>query len=130
MRRAFRATGKREQTGVLRKVAELRAAAAVQCALRARVEAERTRRATAAAERKVQRRLDQLGRDVDSAWVKVEQLVASSAYDEAVKLAADLRDLATRDGDAAGFTRRFEAMRKRQSRRRAFFERWKRLTRA
>jgi len=42
------------------------------------------------------------------------------------KLAVDLRDLATRDGTAAGFDKRFEAMRKRQLRRRGFFDRWKR----
>jgi len=126
MLRAYCATGKREQTGVRRKVAELRAAAARQCALREGAEAERAKRAKAAAEGVTRRRLNNLARDVDAAWVKVEALVASSSYDEAAKLAADLRDLATRDGQAAGFVKRFDAMRKRQSRRRAFFDRWKR----
>jgi hypothetical protein len=44
----------------------------------------------------------------------------------AVKLAIDLRDLATRDATAARYTQRFDALRKRQLRRRGFFDRWKR----
>ncbi|AUX22396.1 uncharacterized protein SOCEGT47_028970 [Sorangium cellulosum] len=42
------------------------------------------------------------------------------------RLALDLRDLAGRDGTSAAFAERFEAMRKPQSRRWGFFDRWKR----
>lgn len=50
----------------------------------------------------------------------------ASDYDVAVELAIDLRDLATRDATAASFAHRFEALRKRQLRRRGVFDRWKR----
>lgn len=65
------------------------------------------------------------GRDVDGAWAKLERLVASSAYDDALKLAVDLRDLAAREDGGAAFTLLFKAMRSRQVRRRGFFNRWK-----
>ena len=54
------------------------------------------------------------------------RLVERSHYDVAVNLAIDLRDLATREATAPAFARRFEALRKRQLRRRGFFDRWKR----
>jgi hypothetical protein len=38
----------------------------------------------------------------------------------------DLRDLANRDGASVQFAAQFEAMRRRQIRRRGFFVRWKR----
>ncbi len=44
--------------------------------------------------------------------------------------AIDLRDLATRGDEAAGFTLRFEALRKRRARGRAFLNRWKRANEA
>jgi hypothetical protein len=40
--------------------------------------------------------------------------------------AIDLRDFARRDGSARPFAKPFDAMRKRQLRRRGFFDRWKR----
>ena len=82
----------------------------------------------AAAEAARQRHLAKLARDVDGAWMNLEKLIEASGYDEAVKLAVDLRDLAARDKNSAAFARRFEAMRKRQQRRRAFFDRWKRTS--
>jgi hypothetical protein len=53
-------------------------------------------------------------------------VVDTSAYEAAIKLAIDLRDLAKRDGAATPFAAPFEAMRKRQLRRRGFFDRRKR----
>lgn len=80
----------------------------------------------AASEAARRRYLAKLGRDVEGAWTKLESLLEASAYDDALKLAVDLRDLVAQEGDAAAFAQRFEAMRKRQLRRRGFFDRWKR----
>jgi hypothetical protein len=123
--RSFRAAGSGARRGASRTVAELRALAEEERAERENAEAARAKKARLAAERERERRLTTLGRDVDGAWEKLEKLVASSAYDAAVKLAVDLRDLATRDGEATAFTDRFQALRKRQIRRRGFFDRWK-----
>jgi hypothetical protein len=124
--RTFRATTKAERAGARRTVGELRALAKTQRAEREKAEAARAKKAKAAAEAARQRHLTKLAHDVDGAWTKLEKLVDASSYDEAVKLAVDLRDLAIRDGAAAAFAKRFEAMRKRQLRRRGFFDRWKR----
>jgi hypothetical protein len=124
--RAFRATAKGERSGARRTVGELRALAETQRAEREKADAERAKQAKAASDAARQRHLAKLARDVDGAWVKLDKLVEASSYDEAVTIAVDLRDLATRDGTAAGFATRFEAMRKRQLRRRGFFDRWKR----
>jgi len=70
--------------------------------------------------------LDALAKRVDAAWRELEALVEKSAYEGAIKLPVDLRDLAKRDGASVPFAAQFEAMRKRQIRRRAFFNRWKR----
>ena len=124
--RAFRATTKAERAGARRTVGELRALAEAQRAEREKGEVARAKKAKTAAEAARQRHLTKLAHDVDGAWAKLEKLVEASSYDEAVRLAADLRDLATRDGATAAFAKRFEAMRKRQLRRRGFFDRWKR----
>ena len=108
-----------------RTVRELRALAVVQRTARKEAEASQARKARAAAEQKRQRRLDRLGRDVPAAWTKLEALVAKRAYDDAVTLAIDLRDLALREGNSRDFDERFEALRQRQLRRRGFFDRWK-----
>jgi hypothetical protein len=128
--RAFRATVRGEHPGARRTVRALRALAETQQADRQKAEAARATKAKAAAEAERQRRLDELGRDADAAWAKLEELVESSSYDVAVKLAVDLRDLAARDDDSATFAKRFEAMRKRQLRRRGFFDRWKRASKS
>jgi hypothetical protein len=125
LRRAFRARVKAKASTSPRTVAEVRTAAEEHREKRERAEvlrAERTRKAAEAARTK---QLDALARRLDAAWSELEALVAKSAYDEALKRAIDLRDLAARDGTSARFAERFEAMRKRQSRRRGFFERWK-----
>ena len=63
----------------------------------------------------------------DGAAAKLESLVEASGYDEAVKLAVDRHDLAARDNTAGvGSDERPKAMRRRQLRRRGFFDRWKR----
>lgn len=125
--RAFRATTKGERTGGRRTVGELRALAEAQRADREIADAARAKKAKAATAAARQRHLTKLARDVDGAWAKLEKLVEASRYDEAVTLAVDLRDLATRDGTASGFAKRFEAMRKHLLRRRGFFDRWKRM---
>jgi hypothetical protein len=124
--RSFRATSKGERSGARRTVGELHALADTQRADREKAEAARAKKAKAAAEAARQRHLTALARDVDGAWAKLEELVVASRYDEALMLAVDLRDLATHEGTAAAFAQRFEAMRKRQLRRRGFFDRWKR----
>jgi len=126
--RAFRATAKGEHAGARRTVGELRALAETQRGEREKAEAARAKKARAATEAARQRHLTKLARDVDGAWAKLEKLVESSGYDEAVKLAVDLRDLAEREKTAAAFAKRFEALRKRQLRRRGFFDRWKRAS--
>lgn len=117
--RAFQATTKGARSGTRRTVGELRALAEAQRAERKKTDAERAKKAR-------HRHLTKLARDVKGAWAQLEKLVEASDYDVAVKLAIDLRDLATRDPTAADFARRFEALRKRQQRRRGFFDRWKR----
>ena len=123
--RDFRTQGERpSRTG--RRVAELRALAEEMGTRREHAEMlaeEKAEKASAAARK---RRLDGLAKKVDKAWADLEALVAKSSYDAALELAIDLRDLATRDGTAARFASAFEAMRKRQLRRRGFFDRWKR----
>ena len=130
MLRTFRGAKTHEPpAGARRRVADLRTAADTQRDAREQAELENMERARAAAHAKRERRLVTLGRGIDAAWAKLEKLVESSAYDDAVELAVDLRDLAARDGKASGFAARFETMRKRQLRRRGFFDRWKVATR-
>jgi hypothetical protein len=124
--RAFRATARAERPGMRRTVGELRTLAEAQRAEREKAEAESARRTKAQADAARQRHLTKLARDVEGAWSKLEKLVEASEYDVAVKRAIDLRDLATREATAPAFARRFEALRKRQLRRRGFFDRWKR----
>ena len=125
MVRVFRASQKHEGVSKRRCVAELQALAETQRLSRERAETERERKEEQDNERKRQRRLTKLGGNIDSAWLKLEKLVESSSYDEAVKLAVNLRDLAAREDGQVDFDRRFEAIRKRQARRRGFFDRWK-----
>jgi hypothetical protein len=124
--RAFRATTKAKRHGMRRTVGELRALAEAQRSERQKAQAERARKTKAEADAARQRYLTKLARDIDGAWSKLEKLVEASDYDVAVKLAMDLRDLATREATAPAFAQRFEALRKRQLRRRGFFDRWKR----
>lgn len=92
---------------------------------RANAAVRRVERARQAADAARQRYLTALARRGEGAWARLEKLVESSRYDEADTLAVDLRDLARRDG-TSDFEDRFEALRKRQTRRRGFFYRWRR----
>jgi hypothetical protein len=121
--RAFRATSKRPKPRARRRVGELRALAESQRAERQNAEAVRAAKAKAAAAASRQRHLTKLAGDVDGGWAKLELLIEARGYDEAVTLAIDLRDLATRDGTSTSFANGFKEMRKRQLGRRAFFER-------
>jgi hypothetical protein len=124
--RAFHAKAKpAPRLGGRRTVAQLLAAAETHRGQRERAATARTEKAKKAAEAARTKRLDALAKRLDEAWAKLEVLVAKSAYEEAIKLAIDLRDLGKRAGASASFSARFEAMRKRQLRRRGFFDRWK-----
>jgi hypothetical protein len=124
LRRTFRAGGTKV-TAAPRTVAELRAAADELRAERERVEARRAERARKTADAARKKKLDALAARLDAAWTELEELIAKSAYREALELTIDLRDLAVREGTAATFAERFAAMRKRQARRRGFFDRWR-----
>ncbi len=124
--RAFRAEAKPARDPGRRKVADLLASAEKHRGRRQRAEADRAAKAKRAAEAARTTRLDALLTRLDTAWTELEALIDKKEYDTAMKLAIDLRDLARRNGSAAPFAKPFEAMRKRQLRRRGFFERWKR----
>ena len=124
--RAFRAASTSEHSRTRRTVGELRVLAEAQRTARETAEAARAKKAKAAANAARQRNLTKLARDVEGAWSRLEKLVETSDYDVALKLAVDLRDLAIRDVKAPAFARRFESLRRRQLRRRGFFDRWKR----
>ncbi|NOK08238.1 hypothetical protein [Corallococcus exercitus] len=123
--RTFRAAQGPGAASARRTARELQILAETQQGRREKAEATRAKKARDAAEKKLQRKLDELGRDVGAAWVKLEKLVEASAYEEALMLAVDLKALATRGDALQDFATRFEAMRKRQLRRRGFFDRWK-----
>jgi hypothetical protein len=125
-RRAFRAEGTPARAAGHRTVAELLAAAERHREQRERAEAQRAERSKKAAQAKRNKHLDALAKRADAAWTELEALVEKSDYEKAMKLATDLRDLAKRDGASVPFEAPFEAMRKRQLRRRGFFDRWKR----
>jgi len=124
--RAFRRENEVGPGAERRTVRELRAAAEVRRRAREQVEAARLAKARRVAEAAREKRLVALSAKLDAAWTKLEDLVEKSAYEDALALALDLRDAATRDGSTAAFAARFEAMRKRRIRRRGFFDRWKR----
>ena len=124
--RAFRGHVKPAKTSKRRTVGELRAAAEELSEKREQAELARKAKAQRAAEAARRRKLDALAKRGEAAWTELEQLVERSAYDEALTLAIELRDLAAREGDDDGFATRFAALRKRQLRRRGFIDRWNR----
>jgi hypothetical protein len=66
-----------------------------------------------------ERRLDELSRDEDGAWSRIDALIAArkpGEYDAAVTLLTDLRALATRDGRGDAFTQRSTALRETHAR--------------
>jgi hypothetical protein len=124
LRRTFRDQTKPASRGG-RRLSELRAAAESTREARERAETVAREQAKKAADATRRKRLDALATKVGAAWTELEALVDQKDYDAAIKLATDLRDLAKRDGAVAAFAKRFEALRKRQLRRRGFFDRWK-----
>jgi len=94
-----------ERADVLREEAERQQALAAAEARRLRQIAE---------EQAKTQRLDELAPRREDAWRQVEELVKltqQAAYDDAVRLLTDLRDLAAREGDDAEFVRRLHALR-------------------
>jgi hypothetical protein len=70
--------------------------------------------------------LDEIAGREPKLWNEVENLIATKqpkSYDHAVKLLADLRDLAVRSGKAEEFGARFDALRAAQARKPSFIER-------
>ena len=123
--RTFRAISRPGDGPRRRTAAELRARAEELGHERELAEAARAEKARLAAAAKRKRHLSTLARDLDGAWLRLETLVSESSYDDALALALDLREIDERAGERT-FAERFEAMRKRQLRRRGFFDRWKR----
>ncbi len=71
-------------------------------------------------------RLDELAKDEDAAWSRVETMIATrkpSEYDAAVTPLTDLQDLAQRDGHPATFARRSLALRQSHARKPSLIER-------
>lgn len=113
-----------------RTVAELLEAAERVAAERVRAEQaeaarERTRRERAEAAAR-ERRLADLSEREEEAWRRLHELVAgknAAAYDEAVRLLLDLRELAARDGRKDEVDARTAAVRERHGGKRRFVER-------
>lgn len=86
-------------------------------------ERERREREAAAAR---EQQLDRLSLREEETWGQVDVLVASkrpTAYDEAVTLLKDLRDLAARDGRTAVFEARLQAIRETHAKKPSFLDR-------
>ena len=114
---------KATETEAPRTAAELLAAAERRAKERKRAEAER-----AAAQRS--RFLDELATREDATWRRVDTLIATKqpkAYDEAVALLRDLRDLAARDGRAAEAEARLQALREAHARKPGLLQRLGRI---
>jgi hypothetical protein len=105
-----------------RTVARLQARAEELRAARRRAAAERAAQARAAAAAARSRRLAALARRGDAAWRELEQLVEARSYDEAVRLAMDLR-AAAQAGKPEEFDRRIAEVKQRHGRRRGFLDR-------
>jgi hypothetical protein len=112
-------SGRRTVARLQARVEELRAA-------RRRAAAERAARTRAAAAAARSKRLAELARRGDAAWQELEQLVEARAYDQAVRLAMDLRDAAAQAGRPEGFDRRIAELKQRHGRRRGFLDRLQR----
>jgi hypothetical protein len=93
-----------------------------QAAQRADDEARRARACALARER----RLDELARDEDAAWSRVDALIAArkpAEYDAAVTLLTDLQALAERDNRHHSFTARTAALRETHARKPSLIQR-------
>jgi hypothetical protein len=113
-----------------RTVSELLQAAERISKERSRAEAQRAAREKERREREAAKaralHLDRLAPREEEAWGEVDALVAlkqSKAYDQAVSLLKDLRDLATRDGREPTFAARLQALREAHATKRSFLDR-------
>ena len=116
-----------------RTVSELLSAAERRTEERRRKEAARTAREKARREREEavarERYLDDLARREPATWKEVDALIATkkpAAYDEAVRLLGDLKDLAARSGRIAEVQSRIQRIREEHSRKPSFIERLQR----
>jgi hypothetical protein len=119
---AFRRQGASE-TPARRPVAELRARADALRAAYERAAARRRARQRAAEEAARQRRLTELASEGDAAWARLDRLVGEKAYDDAVCLTVDLRDVARAAGEDDAFAARLGALKKRHALRRGYLSR-------
>jgi hypothetical protein len=113
-----------------RTVARLQARAEELRAARCRAAAERAAQARAVAAAARSKRLTGLARRGDAAWQELEQLVEARAYDQAVRLAMDLRAAASQASKPEEFDRRIAEVKQRYGRRRAFLDRLRRAEKA
>ena len=109
-----------------RTVARLQARAEELRAARRRAAAERAAQARAATAAARSKRLAGLARRGEAAWRELEQLVEARTYEEAVRLAMDLRAAAAQAGKPDEFDRRIAEVKQRHGRRRAFLDRLRR----
>jgi hypothetical protein len=106
-----------------RTVAELSDRADELTQARLKEESREREQAAAAARAAQDKRVAALAKRVDAAWRDLEGLVGRSAYEEAVKLAADLHEVAVRGPGVVDFDERMVEVKSRQGRRRGFFDR-------
>lgn len=125
MLRVFRAERPLTTSSRRRTVAELRGGAKAHDAARREAKRARAVAAKKAAEAAKNKRLGKLAEARDAGWTELEARIERRAYDDALALALDLRDLARREGAEIAFGERLEELRKRRIRRRGFFDRWK-----
>lgn len=97
-------------------------------AKREAAEAVAKERARVVAARARAKKLEHLSTRYEAAWNDLGTLVGSGAYDQAVELAVDLREIAQREGKQAEFDGCFAATKKNHARRRGFFTAFKEKT--
>jgi hypothetical protein len=123
---AFRRAHPPVPGGRRRTVAQLLAGAETVEDARRRAAAERAAQARAAAAAERERQLEALARREPGAWQELELLVEGRSYDEAVRLAVDLREVAARAKRQEEFDRRLAEVKQRHARRRGFLDRLRR----
>jgi hypothetical protein len=131
--RRFRSTRPEVATAKPRTVSELLSAAERRTEERRRKEAERAAREKARREREEavvrERYLDDLARREPATWKEVDLLIATkkpAAYDEAVRLLGDLKDLGARSGRIAEVQSRIQRIQEEHSKKPSFIERLQR----
>jgi len=112
--------------GQRRTVAELLARAEELEAERRRATADRAAQARAAAAAARDKRLATLAQRGAVAWQDLDQLVDARSYEEAVRLALDIHEVAVRAGELDEFGRRLADLKQRHARKRGFFDRLQR----